>query len=59
MVADENPQNTDTRRYWDLTRNIYRWRYFPDAANQGVSRVDLGIGLNAHGMVAGPRVVAA
>jgi hypothetical protein len=41
VVADEIPQNTDTRRYWDLTRNIYRWRYFPDAANQGVSRVDL------------------
>jgi Gly-Xaa carboxypeptidase len=52
VVADETPQNTDTRRYWDLTRNIYRWRYFPDAANQGVSRVDIQIGLNAHGMVA-------
>jgi hypothetical protein len=31
--------NTDTRRYWDLTDNIYRWRYFTDSESQGVSRV--------------------
>lgn len=29
--------NTDTRRYWDLTDNIYRWRYFSDNEGQGVS----------------------
>ena len=22
-----HPQNTDTKRYWDLTRNIYRFAY--------------------------------
>lgn len=27
--------NTDTRRYWDLTRNIYRWRYFPASEGEG------------------------
>ncbi|WWD19722.1 hypothetical protein CI109_104186 [Kwoniella shandongensis] len=27
--------NTDTRRYWDLTRNIYRFRYTPMKGNAG------------------------
>lgn len=29
--------NTDTRRYWDLTGNIYRFRYISDTESQGVS----------------------
>ncbi|ORX40185.1 putative carboxypeptidase s precursor [Kockovaella imperatae] len=32
--------NTDTRRYWDLTRNIYRFRYFPDDDSQGAHTIN-------------------
>ncbi|GFZ45301.1 hypothetical protein JCM24511_03027 [Saitozyma sp. JCM 24511] len=39
--------NTDTRRYWDLTRNIYRWRYFPDAANQGAHTINERVSADA------------
>ncbi|ORY31378.1 hypothetical protein BCR39DRAFT_526354 [Naematelia encephala] len=39
--------NTDTRRYWDLTRNIYRWRYFPDASGQGIHTINERVSADA------------
>ncbi|WVQ96848.1 hypothetical protein IAU59_003955 [Kwoniella sp. CBS 9459] len=32
--------NTDTSKYWDLTRHIYRWRHFPDKDNQGAHTIN-------------------
>ncbi|WVQ80719.1 hypothetical protein IAT38_002824 [Cryptococcus sp. DSM 104549] len=40
MAPGMGTGNTDTRRYWDLTKNIYRWRYFPDSENQGAHTVN-------------------
>ncbi|KAK4689346.1 Gly-Xaa carboxypeptidase, partial [Tremellales sp. Uapishka_1] len=31
--------NTDTRRYWDLTRNIYRFRYAPSIGSRGAHTI--------------------
>lgn len=35
--TDGHSQNTDTRRYWDLTRNIYRFEYLQMSQVGGVS----------------------
>jgi hypothetical protein len=32
--------NTDTRRYWDLTRSIYRFRYFDMSAGSGAHTIN-------------------
>ncbi|WWD18397.1 hypothetical protein CI109_102847 [Kwoniella shandongensis] len=39
--------NTDTRRYWDFTNNIYRWRYFPDEDGQGAHTINERISADA------------
>ncbi|KAL7423235.1 hypothetical protein Q5752_002535 [Cryptotrichosporon argae] len=41
--------NTDTRRYWDLTRAIYRWRYFD--AEEGAGAHTTNERVTADGMV--------
>ncbi|KAK8858509.1 hypothetical protein IAR55_002736 [Kwoniella newhampshirensis] len=39
--------NTDTRRYWDFTRNIYRWRYFPNSDGQGAHTINEKVSADA------------
>ncbi|WVQ84685.1 hypothetical protein IAT38_006840 [Cryptococcus sp. DSM 104549] len=41
--------NTDTRRYWGLTRNIYRFRYTPMAGSAGAHTINEYA--NAHDLV--------
>ncbi|ORY30169.1 putative carboxypeptidase s precursor [Naematelia encephala] len=39
--------NTDTNRYWDFTRNIYRWRYVSDDGNQGAHTINERVSADA------------
>ncbi|OCF30619.1 hypothetical protein I316_07747 [Kwoniella heveanensis BCC8398] len=39
--------NTDTSKYWDLTRHIYRWRHFPDKDNQGAHTINEHVSANS------------
>ncbi|KAJ3316360.1 hypothetical protein HDU76_001863 [Blyttiomyces sp. JEL0837] len=42
------PANTDTRQYWDLTRNIYRFHPVPFEQLLGIHTVNERIGVNGY-----------